>query len=125
MRLKGMNGRMFGPRAGDFSQKPFARQNSVSAVIGNVIKDPDGIGFFAAAPDFPVDKRVRLLPIAKDEKSEAVVPSIENVYHGKYPIVNNLRIYVHPAAPPEAEQSIVVWGLFLWWDSRPHMVGIV
>ncbi|VAX42064.1 hypothetical protein MNBD_PLANCTO02-11, partial [hydrothermal vent metagenome] len=102
MRLKGMAGRLFGPRAKDFSKKPYAQQVGISAIVGNVIKDPNAIGFFAAPSGYEVDKRVKLLAIAVDKKSKPILPTPENVYEEKYPVVGRMTLYLHPNAPPEA-----------------------
>jgi len=104
MRLKGMNGRKFGPRAGDFSKKPYAQQTSISGVVGSVIKDPKGIGFIAVPPGFSLDNRAKIISIQFDETAGSVAPTISNIYADNYELANNLVIYLHPEASLPAQQ---------------------
>lgn len=60
-----------------------------AAVVNAIARDPRGIGFGGIA----YGGGVRALPVKKDESSEAVVPSLETVTAGTYPISRKLFMY--------------------------------
>ncbi|MDZ7616919.1 MAG: substrate-binding domain-containing protein, partial [Patescibacteria group bacterium] len=73
-------------------------------VIGAVIKQHNAIGFVRAHCQFTLDARVRALGIAKDSQSPPVLPSPNTIADGSYPATDNLTLYLHPDAPPVAQE---------------------
>ncbi len=70
----------------------------IHAATGAVAKEPDGIAFGPFCPDERLDVRARILGVAKDLESEAVVPTPESIADGSYPIQDRLVFYVSPDA---------------------------
>ena len=93
----------YSKRLRDFETFPLRQRTSADEVIGAVIKQPNGIGFFLLSHDEVLDKRVRLVPIAKDAQAKAVPPSVETVHNGSYPLCDRLTFYLRPGAPAAAE----------------------
>jgi phosphate transport system substrate-binding protein len=60
-----------------------------AAVVNAVSKDPASIGYGGAA----YASGIREVPIRRDEKSEAITPSLETVQNGLYPLSRNLYFY--------------------------------
>lgn len=80
-----------------------------AAVINAVSKDNDAIGYGGIA----YARGIKILGVRKDEKSEAVLPTLENVVRGSYPISRSL--YLYTAGKPEAEV-----GAFIGWVLGPE-----
>lgn len=77
-----------------------------AAVINAVAKDKNSIGYGGIA----YGKGIRALKVKKDDKSEAVEPSMANVMSEKYPISRSLYFYV--AGQPEGEmKKFIDWTL--------------
>ncbi|MGE5197203.1 MAG: PstS family phosphate ABC transporter substrate-binding protein [Deltaproteobacteria bacterium] len=66
--------------------------SSSQAIADEVAGNPDAIGYYGMGYISPKQKAVA---IAKDEKSEYVAPTIENVISGKYPISRPLFMYTN------------------------------
>lgn len=73
-------------------------------VIGAVIKQSKAIGFILYPCDSHLDKRIRILRIAKDKNSKPVLPTTESLADGSYPLADTLTLYLHPDAPPAARE---------------------
>ncbi len=73
-------------------------QMDIHAATGAVAKEPDGIAFGPFCPDERLDVRARVLGVAKDAESAAVVPTPESIADGSYPIQDMLVFYVSPDA---------------------------
>ncbi len=101
-----MGGKEFAPELRDRSTETWQQKDSVDGIIGAVIKNLSAIGFFLLEPDMIIDKRVRLLAIAKGEEGEAVLPTLETIAEGTYPITDQLTFYLHPDAPPIAREFV-------------------
>lgn len=97
----------------DFSPRAQTLQGT-SAVVNAVAQDPNGIGFGGAA----YAKGIRFAAVKKDDKSPAVLPSIETVRSGQYPISRFLYLYtrVKPAKEMKA---------FIDWATGPEGQAIV
>jgi phosphate transport system substrate-binding protein len=85
-----------------------------AAVVNAVSKDANGIGYGGAA----YAKGIKFAAVKKDDKSPAVVPSLETVRSGQYPISRYLYLYtrVKPAKEMKA---------FLDWATGPAGQEIV
>lgn len=59
------------------------------AIVNAVSKDKASIGYGGIA----YASGIRVLPVSREEKSEAVIPSLETVKSGKYPLSRNLFFY--------------------------------
>lgn len=66
--------------------------SSSQAIADEVAGNPSAIGYYGMGYISPHQKPVT---IAKDEKSEYVSPTIENVVNGKYPISRPLFLYTN------------------------------
>ena len=86
------------------SAKPQRQNQSSDEVMGEVIKNRGGIGFFQLGPDMILDKRVRVLGIVQDKHDKSVTPTLESIADGSYPITDRLTLYLHPDAPLEASE---------------------
>jgi phosphate transport system substrate-binding protein len=97
----------------DFSPRAQTLQGT-SAVVNAVAKDENGIGYGGAA----YAKGIRFAGVKKDEKSPAVLPSLETVRNGSYPITRFLYYYtrVKPAKEMKA---------FIDWARGPEGQAIV
>ena len=73
-------------------------------VIAKVRKDRYGLGFFAVGQELSERdlQGVKVLPIKVKEGDEAIVPTLEAVVDGSYPLSEPVFLYVHPNAPKEA-----------------------
>jgi phosphate transport system substrate-binding protein len=77
-----------------------------AAVINAISKDSNAIGYGGVA----YGKGIRELPVAKDDKSPAVAPTMKNVMDGSYPISRTL--YFYTAGKPEGEMKrFIDWTL--------------
>ena len=97
----------------DFSPRAQTLQGT-AAVVNAVAQDPNGIGYGGAA----YAKGIRFAAVKKDEKTPAVLPSLETVRNGQYPISRYLYLYtrVKPAKDMKA---------FLDWAAGPEGQAIV
>ncbi len=74
-----------------------------TAVMPAIAEEPNSIGFFFCPRDAKPAKGVRILAIAKDEKSPAFIPTASSIADGTYPLMDALAVYVRPGAPPAAD----------------------
>jgi phosphate transport system substrate-binding protein len=97
----------------DFSPRAQTLQGT-AAVVNAVANDPNGIGYGGAA----YAKGIMFAGIKKDEKSPAILPSLETVRNGSYPITRFLYLYtrVKPAKEMKA---------FIDWATGAEGQGIV
>ena len=97
----------------DYSPRAQTLQGT-AAVVNAVARDANGIGYGGAA----YAKGIRFAGVKRDEKSPAVVPSIETVRTGQYPISRYLYLYtrVKPAKEMKA---------FLDWATGPEGQALV
>jgi phosphate transport system substrate-binding protein len=65
---------------------------SSQAIADEVAQNPDAIGYYGMGYISPKQKPIA---VAKDEKSEYVSPTIQNVISGKYPISRPLFLYTN------------------------------
>jgi len=72
------------------------------AVVGQVAKEPKAIGY-CLYRDQPVEN-VKVLAVGRDEKEPSFLPTAENIFENEYPLVEDLTLYLHPKAPPEAKE---------------------
>ena len=101
---KVLNGQPFARELFDRSQKPRHERISSTDVMACVIKQPNAIGFFLLGDEKNLDKRIRILRIAKDKDSTPVLPTAKSISDGSYPLVDTLTLYLHPDAPPSARE---------------------
>ena len=73
-------------------------------VVAAVVKHANAIGFILYNCDGRLDKRVRILGIAKTKDLPGVLPSVATVADGSYPLVDTLTLHLHPQAPPSARE---------------------
>lgn len=85
-----------------------------AAVVNAVAKDANGIGYGGAA----YAKGIKFAAVKKDAKSPAVLPSLETVRNGSYPISRYL--YLYSRVKPSKEMK-----LFLDWALGPEGQEIV
>jgi phosphate transport system substrate-binding protein len=77
-----------------------------AAVVNAVSKDPASIGYGGIA----YLKGVKVVPVKRDEESEAVEPTLENVVDGSYPVSRELFFYI--MGDPEGEiKAFIDWVL--------------
>ena len=67
-------------------------QPGSSAVVQGVAGDPSGIGYSGIGYK---TSGVKAIAIAKNDRSEAMEPTAENVYQQKYPLFRFLNVYVN------------------------------
>ncbi len=99
---KVMRGALYARELRDRSVTPRRQKLSSAEVIGAIAKQANAIGFFLHDPGEQLDKRVRVLRIATNKGSEAVLSSVVAIADGSYPLVDTLTLYVHPDAAPVA-----------------------
>ena len=97
----------------DFTPRAQTLQGT-AGVVNAVAKDANGFGYGGAA----YAKGIRFAAVKKDEKSPAVLPSLETVRDGSYPISRFLYLYtrVKPSKDMKA---------FLDWATGPEGQAIV
>lgn len=97
----------------DYSPRAQTLQGT-AAVVNAVAKDANGIGFGGAA----YAKGIRFAAVKKDDKSPGIVPSLETVRSGQYPISRYLYLYtrVKPAREMKA---------FIDWATGPEGQSLV
>lgn len=66
--------------------------SSSQAIADEVAANPSAIGYYGMGY---ISNKQKTIAVAKDEKSEYVSPSIENVLSGKYPISRPLYLYTN------------------------------
>ncbi len=66
--------------------------SSSQAIADEVAGNPDAVGYYGMGYTSTKQKSIA---VAKDEKSEYVIPTIENVLSGKYPISRPLFLYTN------------------------------
>lgn len=91
-----LGGRDFSPRAQTLQ--------GTAAVVNAVANDPNGIGYGGAA----FAKGLRVVPVKKDDKSPAILPTLETVRNGTYPISRYLYLYTR-TKPNGALRNFVDW----------------
>ncbi|HEX6087092.1 MAG TPA: phosphate ABC transporter substrate-binding protein [Thermoanaerobaculia bacterium] len=97
----------------DFAPRAQTLQGT-AAVVNAVSKDANGIGYGGAA----YAKGIRFAAVKKDEKSPAVVPSLDTVRTGQYPISRFLYLYTR--VKPSKEMKA-----FIDWATGPEGQAIV
>jgi phosphate transport system substrate-binding protein len=97
----------------DFSGRAQTLQGT-SAVVHAVANDANGIGYGGAA----YAKGIRFAAVRKDAKSAAVMPSLETVRSGEYPISRFLYLYTRSKAAGDVKK-------FLDWATGPEGQEIV
>jgi phosphate transport system substrate-binding protein len=103
----------------DYSPRAQTLQGT-AAVVNAVAKDANGIGYGGAA----YAKGIKFAAVKKDEKSPAILPTLDTVRTGQYPISRYLYLYtrVKPskdmkafidwATGPEGQQLVTKVGYF-------------
>jgi phosphate transport system substrate-binding protein len=76
---------------------------SSQAIADEVANNPAAIGYYGMGYISPKQKTIA---VAKDDKSEYVVPSIENVMSNKYPISRPLFIYTNGEPKGSVEKFV-------------------
>lgn len=87
----------------DFSPRAQTLQGT-AAVVNAVSKDANGIGYGGAA----YAKGIRFAAVKKDDKSPAVVPNLETVRSGAYPISRFLYLYTR-VKPSKDMKAFIDW----------------
>ena len=87
----------------DFAPRAQTLQGT-AAVVNAVAKDANGIGYGGAA----YAKGIRFAAVKKDEKSAAVLPSLESVRSGQYPISRFLYLYTR-VKPSKEMKAFIDW----------------
>lgn len=77
-----------------------------AAVVNAVAKDANGIGYGGAA----YAKGIKFAAVKKDDKSPAVLPSLETVRSGQYPISRYLYLYTR-VKPAKEMKAFLDWAL--------------
>jgi phosphate transport system substrate-binding protein len=97
----------------DFSPRAQTLQGT-AGVVNAVAKDPNGIGYGGAA----YAKGIKFAAVKKDDRSPAILPSLETVRSGEYPISRYLYLYtrVKPSKDMKA---------FIDWATGPEGQAIV
>ncbi|HEY0371600.1 MAG TPA: phosphate ABC transporter substrate-binding protein [Thermoanaerobaculia bacterium] len=89
----------------DFSPRAQTLQGT-AAVVSAVANDANGIGYGGAA----YAKGIRFAAVKKDAKSPGVLPSLETVRNGTYPITRFLYLYTR-AKPAKEIKQFIDWAL--------------
>ena len=87
----------------DLSIQPLRQKRSASAVMGAVAKKRGAIGFILFSFENRLDRRVRILGIAKDEKSPPVLPSLASIKDHSYPLTDALVLCRRVDTPAATE----------------------
>jgi len=87
----------------DFSPRAQTLQGT-AAVVNAVAQDANGIGYGGAA----YAKGIRFAAVKKDDKSPAVLPSLETVRSGQYPISRFLYLYTR-VKPSKQMKAFIDW----------------
>ena len=87
----------------DFSVRDRHQKRSDAEIIAAIAKQENTIGFFRYRLDKKIDKRIRILGIANDNKDKSpVFPTPSALADGTYPLADTLTLHLHRDAPPEA-----------------------
>jgi phosphate transport system substrate-binding protein len=97
----------------DFSPRAQTLQGT-AAVVNAVAKDANGIGYGGAA----YAKGIKFAAVKKDDKSPAILPTLDTVRTGQYPISRFLYLYTR--VKPSKEMKA-----FLDWATGPEGQQIV
>ena len=89
----------------DFTPRAQTLQGT-SAVVNAVANDEHGIGYGGAA----YAKGIRFAGVKKDDKSPAVLPSLETVRNGTYPISRFLYLYTR-VKPAKEMKAFLDWAV--------------
>lgn len=92
-------------RGKDFAPRAQTLQGT-AAVVNAVAKDPNGIGYGGAA----YAKGIRFAAVKKDAKTPGVLPTLETVRNGSYPISRFLYLYLR-ARPSGDMKKFIDWAL--------------
>jgi phosphate transport system substrate-binding protein len=65
---------------------------SSEGIIAEVSDNPNAIGYDGLGY---VSPQVKVIAVAKDDQTQAVIPSVDSVNSGKYPISRELFMYTH------------------------------
>jgi phosphate transport system substrate-binding protein len=87
----------------DFSPRAQTLQGT-AAVVNAVANDPNGIGYGGAA----YAKGIKFAAVKKDERSPAILPSLDTVRSGQYPISRDLYLYTR-AKPSKEIKAFLDW----------------
>jgi phosphate transport system substrate-binding protein len=87
----------------DFSPRAQTLQGT-AGVVNAVAKDANGIGYGGAA----YAKGIRFAAVKRDEKSPAILPSLETVRSGQYPISRFLYLYTR-VKPSKEMKAFIDW----------------
>jgi phosphate transport system substrate-binding protein len=87
----------------DFSPRAQTLQGT-AAVVNAVAKDANGIGYGGAA----YAKGIRFAAVKKDDKSPAILPSLDTVRSGQYPISRFLYLYTR-VKPSKEMKAFIDW----------------
>jgi len=87
----------------DYSPRAQTLQGT-AAVVNAVAQDANGIGYGGAA----YAKGIRFAAVKKDAKSPAVLPSLETVRDGSYPITRFLYLYTR-VKPSKEMKAFIDW----------------
>jgi len=84
-------------RLGDKKNKSFFSDNTLllpssQGIIAEVSENPNAIGYDGLGY---ITKEVKLIAVAKNAKSEYVLPSVETVNDNRYPVSRDLYMYTH------------------------------
>ncbi|HKR62532.1 MAG TPA: phosphate ABC transporter substrate-binding protein [Thermoanaerobaculia bacterium] len=97
----------------DYSPRAQTLQGT-AAVVNAVAKDANGIGYGGAA----FAKGIKFAAVKKDDKSPGVLPTLETVRGGQYPITRYLYLYLRAKPSGDVKQ-------FLDWAVSPEGQDIV
>jgi phosphate transport system substrate-binding protein len=87
----------------DYSPRAQTLQGT-AAVVNAVAQDANGIGYGGAA----YAKGIKFAAVKKDEKSPAILPTLENVRTGVYPISRFLYLYTR-VKPSKEMKAFIDW----------------
>jgi len=97
----------------DYSPRAQTLQGT-AAVVNAVAKDANGIGYGGAA----YAKGIKFAAVKKDDKSPAILPTLETVRNGQYPISRFLYLYTRAKASKDMKA-------FIDWATGPEGQQIV
>jgi phosphate transport system substrate-binding protein len=97
----------------DYSARAQTLQGT-AAVVNAVAQDPNGIGYGGAA----YAKGIRFAAVKKDDKSPGILPTLETVRSGQYPISRYLYLYTRTKPAKEMKA-------FIDWATGPEGQDIV
>ena len=92
-------------KGADFAPRAQTLQGT-AAVVNAVAKDANGIGYGGAA----YAKGIRFAAVKKDAKSPGMLPTLENVRSGQYPISRYLYLYTR-SRPSGAMKQFIDWAV--------------